>query len=867
MSAVREALRWAPLVAIAVVLRDRGDLVAGACLVVVAITVRKHPFLSAVAAVLFVWLGHVRYIFVIDGAAYRLLWVALIGAVFQMIGNRPPRPESVVPRLRCGHGLKQRIRTADEALQQRLGAAALDAYLAILADHQAGGCDRALYMRSAEAAVLAGNARLAIELADAAVQDVRGEPVGQIATILTRAGGIQARAHLLLGEAARATQAIRAAQSRTQADRSTDRYLRWAAADIYLAGRPVVSADEVSGDLAAAVRQQRLTLRPSEAFGRCLLGAGSRSLDAGFPESAFDLAVAAVDMARLGGQLAQALVESGKRRVPRRRVSAWNLFRDAVLLQVAAAALIGHHDKAPGDDVVGRAISAATRLDDPWAAARLMFEDARCSIRNGKTDAAAGLLRRALDLGDYRFHTFSDAVRQENWVEIRSRIAATLGEITGEPGSDRIEAWPSTPAHRQRRQAAAAAALELFGRLRQRDPGVFTAAHARVLASTGHRPPDAASAAVPPSAVAQPQTAPAAAPPGVREHRPKATPTQSKADLGPAWLRDLLASGPGERCWTVYQAYLLAQAMGHSHVGPEHLIPVLLAEQPIDRLIAEFAASPTDLRAAVGARFDADGGIPDPDPRLERLLVTAAAEAARWGERRVRPTWLMLAMLREPAGAGPALLESYGVDRQEFLVRLLAATVSWSPAARTPLFAIDAIVGPGRLTTPARLALAGATDLAIAESGLLNAGHLRMAVRRCDWSACSPQIAAAGTRGQEVKVTGSARTALRTALHLASSCGIVGIGLEQLRQASGADARPRREFSPAARSVIRAAHWRAGSQRRTYVQPGRPELGGRGVLRPRRSRRVRGRAAGADSADRAGDRHGRTCRGRSRAGR
>src|SRR5271154_1578147 len=96
VSAVREALRWAPLVAIAVVLRDRGDLVAGACFVVVALTVRKHPFLSAVAAVLFVWLGHVRYIFAVDGAVYRLLWVALIGAVFQMIGNRPPRPESVV---------------------------------------------------------------------------------------------------------------------------------------------------------------------------------------------------------------------------------------------------------------------------------------------------------------------------------------------------------------------------------------------------------------------------------------------------------------------------------------------------------------------------------------------------------------------------------------------------------------------------------------------------------------------------------------------------------------------------------------------------------------------------------------------------
>jgi hypothetical protein len=806
-------------VAIAIALGNRDGLVAAACLVVVALTVRKHPFLSVFAAVLFVWLGHVRYIVVLDGAAYRLLWGTLIGAVFQVIRNRPPRLTRVVPRLRCGHGLQARIRAADEALQQRLGAAALDAYLAVLADHQLGGCDRALYLRAAEAAVLAGDARLAVELAGAAARDVQGEPVGQLATILARAGAIEARAHLLLGDVAGAAQAVRAAQSRTQANRSTDRYLRWAAADVYLAGRPIKSVGEVTDDLAAAIRRQQLTMRPSEVLGQFLLSAGWRALDSGLPEPALGLAVTAVEMTRLGGRLDQALVESGKRRIPRRRVTAWQLYRDAVLLQVAAAARIGSHDDAPRGDAVDRAISAATRLDDPWAAARLMFEDAQWSIRNGKADTAAALLRRALDLGDYRLHAFSDTIRQANWVTVRSRIAATLGEITGESGSYLVEAWPSAPAHWQRRQAAAAAALELFGRLRQRDPDVFTAAHGRVLASISNRPPVAVPETVPTNGPAQPQPVQVDQLPEAREGAPQATPARSEADPGPAWLRDVLASGPGERCWTVYQGYLLAQAMSHGHVGPEHLILVLLAERPIDGLIAEFTTSPADLRAAVAARFGAVGGTPDLDPRLEPLLAAAAAEAARWGERRIRPTRLMLAMLREPASAGMALLESYGVDRQELLVRLLAATVSWSPRARTPLFATDAIVGPYRLTTPARLALAGATDLAIAGSGLLDADHLRLAVQQYDWSARSPQTPVARDRSEEVKVTGSARTALRTALHLASGHGISGIGLDHLRLAVGVDERPHKEFSPTAQSVMRAAHRHAELHRRTYVQP------------------------------------------------
>ncbi len=825
MTAVRWVFAWAPLAVITVALWEHDSPVAAACVVVAALAARKHLLLSAAAAAFFIWLGHVGYAIAVGGAVYGLVWVGIVGRSFQVISKRPARPASVVPRIRCRHGFQKRIRAADEVLRQGLGAAALDAYLKILADHQVGRCDRALYLRSAEAAVLAGNARLAIELADAAARDVRGEPVGQLATIIARADGIRARAYLLLDDVTSAAKAIRKAQARTQAGRSTDRYLRWAAADVRLAEWTVKSADDASDGLASALRQQRLTMHPSEPLGRCMLSAGWRALDAGYAKPAFELAVAAADMAKLGGPLVQAIAESEKAKTaPRRRATAWSLYRDAVLLQVAAAASVSGGDNAPSDKVVGRAVSVATRLDDPWAAARLMFEDARWSVRNEKTGSAAGLLRQALSLGDYRLHTFSDADRQAAWVAIRSSMSALLEEITGEPGSGLVEARPSAPAQRQRQQAAAQESLRLFTRLRQRAPDVFAAAHARVLASTGHPPPDAVPAAVPASGQAQaaPTALPAVAPgatPAARENRPKAAPARSKADPGPVWLRDLLASGPGERCWTVYQAFLLAQSMRHGEVTPEHLLPVLLADRPISRVAAELDAPLADLYAAVSARFGAVGGTPGPDARLEPLLNAAAAEAVRWSERRVRPAWLMLAVLRESASAGSALLESYGVDRCEFLVRLLAVSVTWSPPARSPLFAIETIVGPGHLTTSARLALAGATDIAMAESGLMGVHHLQAAVQRYDWSARSPQIAVPSTRGNEVKVTGSARTALRTALHLASSRGALGIGLEQLRRAITADAGPQKEFSSAAKSAIQSAHWHAAAQRRAYVQP------------------------------------------------
>ena len=815
MIGVRLFLRWAPLVAIAIGLWRLDGWIAAASFAGVALMVRKHIVLAAVAAVLLVWLAHVPYIVMIEGAAYGLLWVPLIGAAFQLIVDRPPRPASVVPRLRCGHGLQQRIAAADQALQQRFGAAALDGYLAVIAGHPVGGCDRALYLRSAEAAVLAGNAPLATELADAAVRDVQGEPVGQLATILVRAHAIKAQGCLLLKDVEGATRAIRTAQRGTQADRNTDGYLRWAAADVSIAAKPAKSADEVSDDFAAAITRQRVSVRPNEALGRCLLTTASRALDAGHPQSAIDLATTALSMVQLGNRLVQALVETGKRRIPRRRVTAWQLYRDAVTLQIAAATQMGSQRDVLDEEQVSRAACAAPQLDDPWAAARLMFEQARWSLGAGKANAAAGLLRRALDLGDYRLHTFSDPARQADWIAARSQIATTLGEITGEPGQGLGQAWPSTPAHLERRQAAAVAALELFERLRQRDPDVFSAGYARVLATVSGRPP------VAPAPVARPVSALMAVPEVVTEAVPEQVPqaaiARSNAVPGPTWLRELLASGPGERCWTVYQAFLLAQEMGHGHVGPEHLVPALVAERPIDSLIAEFATSPAELRAAVGARFAALGTTPELDPRLERLLPAAAAEAARWGERRVRPAWLMLAMLREPASAGTALLQSHGVDRHELLVRLLATTVSSSPPVRAPLFAIDDLVGPHRLTAPARLALTGAVDFAAAESGLLGADHIRAAARQYDWAACSPEIAGARSTREQVKVTGSARTALRTALHLARSQGISGVSLDHLRRATGADERPHKEFSPAFRAVIRAAHGRAASRQRSYL--------------------------------------------------
>jgi hypothetical protein len=134
----------------------------------------------------------------------------------------------------------------------------------------------------------------------------------------------------------------------------------------------------------AAIVRQQLTLRPDEALGRCLLNTGWRALDAGLPEPALDLAVAAVAMARLGSRLAQTLVETGKRRIPRRRVTAWQFYRDAITLQVAAIARrTGPRGRwRSSGDLLVTGVGAGSR----WVGGRVAAQRGRAG--------AAGLIRR-----------------------------------------------------------------------------------------------------------------------------------------------------------------------------------------------------------------------------------------------------------------------------------------------------------------------------------------------------------------------------------------------------------------------------------------------------------------------------------------
>jgi Clp amino terminal domain, pathogenicity island component len=790
-------VRWLPFPLLAAVWYvDLGWWRAGV-VALVCLAVRRHWIvagLAAVAAVLWLDIPPLAFVWAVS---YRLLWDIPGSWAFDALDRRRHRyrPEPVVPALRCRHGLQQRIAAADHLHSVGLADGATDAYLKVLADHPVEPeCGRPLLLRTAEAAAAAGDFMLGAELATAAMRGIPPDPTGHLATIAVRAHTTRALALLGLHDLDGARAGLRLAQRLTQSDRSTDGYLRWTAVDVRLAGRPVRTTDELAGELGSALTQQELRVRDMRPLNRRSVTLAWRVLAAGDATAARLTFIAALHRLELDPSTRAIRGPGGRIKVPRDRQPSWRMFTRTIAGLVAASAAenvkLDHHDQFAADV----AVSLAWYLDENVAGARMLLDWALLEHRlNGDADGAVAKLRRAQRFADYSLHTFADQRRQAEWVALRQEINAALATVAGIVEPPVTSPWPADPKSVTRVAATRAEAVTLFDRLCAADPGAFGPARWRMTnAPPTSQPPASVSAPVSVSAPA-PVSEPVSEPVSV----PVSVPTPAPYLPDPSWLEALAAVGG--RCWAVPLALEHARALGHGHVGPEHVLLAVLGDGACARVLAGLGVPAAAVRATIASWYGpAEPAEPDLDPATTDLVRAARRIADARGETRIRPVNLLLALLADPDGTGAAVLRAHRIDLEEARVRLRAVP----DAQPGPLFAAGAAVPEHRLTLPAWLAIGYALDLAAdSPAGVLGTDHLiagiaayqdpGLVVRRSD-------------RRETVRITPVARTALDGARRRADADGEWGIDLEHLRRATTAPrpsdaAEPGTDTQPACR--------------------------------------------------------------------
>ncbi|MFI7493003.1 Clp protease N-terminal domain-containing protein [Micromonospora echinaurantiaca] len=831
MNALSYALRWLPLSLLAAVcVQDLGWWRTGAVLLVY-LTVRQYWFLSLPMAVAGVMWLDIPYWYLFLAVVYRLVWDLRLKTVFARLVRARQRRESVrlpavAPRLRCGHGLGERIEAADRLAGRGLADAATDAYLGILADHPVEpSCGRVLLLRTAEASRAAGDHMLAAELSAAALRGVPPDPTGRLATIAVRAHTTRAGALVGLGDLDEATRSLRRAQRLTQADRATERYVRWTAAEVRLAGRRIRTFDELNEQVAGAMVEQRLGLRETAVLHRLTIMAAWRLLEAGDGQGAERAFYSVRRLLDLGPARGIRGPDGRIRSIPAERQPAWRMFTLAVAGEVAAVAAkqepLSSEDRTAAD----LATDLAWYFDENLTGARMLLTRALFDHGSGgDVQETVARLRRAQRFADLGLHTFADPRRQAEWVRLRQEIADGLRTVAGIVEPPVSSPWPVTPNGREQAMEARAKAEALFDRLAANDPEAFGPARRRLAPPPAAELDDDTSRALwgPP---AEGMPAPAVHPPGRpgtkasgAPARPETAPKERPVGPpppDPEWLEPLM-SAAGGRCWTLPLALDLARALGHGHVGPEHLVLAVAHDGDCAEILAGLGVTTEALRAAVGCWYARTGKIAtDLDPELTTLARDAASIAGALGEGRVRAAHLFMALLGNPQGAGGALLRAHGVDLEEVRVRSDAALAGPVLQARAgPLFTAGEIVHHHRLTLPAWLAIGHALDLAAAEPGrILGIRHLAEGVEAYG-SRVLPRLEADG-RGT-VRVGLPARGILTAALAGADAAGEWGIELDHLSRAIG-----REEPSTEApdRPSTRAACERAARLGRHFVTP------------------------------------------------
>jgi hypothetical protein len=768
-------VRWLPLPLIAVAcVNDLGWWRTGLVLVVYASLPRRwFVGLLATAAGL-IWLD-IPYRYVLWAVVCRLGWDLGFKAVFDRLIRarrwriRLPPP---APRLRCGHGLSERIEDAERMAGIGLADAATDAYLSIIADHPTGtSCDRILLLRTAEAARYAGDHTLAAELSTVAARGVPRDPTGRDAVITVRAHATRAAACAVLGDLDEATACLRQAQRITQPSRPTEQYVRWIAAEVRLAGRRIRTSDELSEELAGALTEQKLTLR--EAFGshRLMISLAWRLLEAGDDQGAWLTFYQVGDELGLNSAVSWIQQPDGTVEVPAKHQQAWRTFALALAGEVAAMLVRDEKLSADYSAAADAATNLAWYLDENLTGARMLLARARFDLRHGEAAQAAERIRWARRFADLGLHTFTDQRRQMEWVRLREELAASSQSASGIEEPPVTSPWPVTAAEREQAEDARARAEALFDRRVAVDPGTFGPARKRLVPKL-----DMEFTAEP---EAEREVEPEVELVVVRPAAPKEPPLE---EADPPWMELLMASA-GDRCWTLPLALDQARDLGHGHVGPEHLVLAVARDGDCAEILAGLGVAEADLRTIVASwYYRCETTAPALDPHLTALVRGAATIAGALGAARVSAAHLLMAVVADTPNAGAAVLRAGGADLDEIRVRADATFAGPALQRRAgPLFTAGKIVHRHRLTLPAWLAIAHAIDDAAATPGcVLGVEHLARGADAYPGRLLIP--VESGSRGT-VRISRQARVVLTGARLGADAAGEWGIDLEHLRQA------------------------------------------------------------------------------------
>ena len=127
----------------------------------------------------------------------------------------------------------------------------------------------------------------------------------------------------------------------------------------------------------------------------------------------------------------------------------------------------------------------------------------------------------------------------------------------------------------------------------------------------------------------------------------------------------------------IYWAEALAEMLGHSYVGSEHILVGLsrTGEAGVSRLLAGEALSPEPLLETLVAVCGVGAGGYRPlqglSSQAKRSILSAAGEAQRSGNKQIEPVHLLLGLLRISDSTAGMLLDALGVDRNRLFTRAL----------------------------------------------------------------------------------------------------------------------------------------------------------------------------------------------------
>lgn len=135
-----------------------------------------------------------------------------------------------------------------------------------------------------------------------------------------------------------------------------------------------------------------------------------------------------------------------------------------------------------------------------------------------------------------------------------------------------------------------------------------------------------------------------------------------------------------------------AQTLQHNFIGTEHLLWGLVSEGTLAAFLTPLSITPEVTHRAIAFIFNQvlwnqqgvqAASTPDepPDafkmltPRAQQMIVLAGSEMKSQGEKKIRPTHLLLGMIQEGEGIGVGILRSLGINLLQVRSALVQAPV------------------------------------------------------------------------------------------------------------------------------------------------------------------------------------------------